>query len=160
MHCHSHQPIEDTSFGLAGQGVYVKMPPPQQTTELIYCAAFVCIPKRKREYPRCRYVNLSLTVWNSTDLEDDAIPIEPRSSGHNARAQGPQLFAVSWSLVLATRKCESWIISPIYKLMNDSEPLTSHQGPKDTASLLVLYTKPWLNTIPSPVASNYATYPR
>jgi hypothetical protein len=31
-----------------------------------------------------------------------AIPIEPRTFDHNARAQGPQLFAVSSSLVLTT----------------------------------------------------------
>ncbi|CAG8094981.1 unnamed protein product, partial [Penicillium nalgiovense] len=30
------------------------IPPPQQPTELIYCTASVCIPKRKREYPRRR----------------------------------------------------------------------------------------------------------
>ncbi|OQE45722.1 hypothetical protein PENNAL_c0624G02395, partial [Penicillium nalgiovense] len=47
-------PIKDTSFGLAGQGVYAKTPPPQQPTELIYCAASMCIPKRKREYRRRR----------------------------------------------------------------------------------------------------------
>ena len=69
------------------------MPPPQQSTELIYCTTSVCIPKRKREYPRRRYVNLSLTCLNSTDPEDDAISIEP-TFDHNAQAQGPQLFAV------------------------------------------------------------------
>ena len=93
MHCHLHQPIKDTSFALAGHGVYAKMPPPQQSTELIYCTTSVCIPKRKREYPRRRYVNLSLTCLNSTDPEDDAISIEP-TFDHNAQAQGPQLFAV------------------------------------------------------------------
>ncbi|KAI3097107.1 hypothetical protein CBS147333_9381 [Penicillium roqueforti] len=30
------------------------MPPPQQPTELIYCAASVCVPNRKREYQRRR----------------------------------------------------------------------------------------------------------
>jgi hypothetical protein len=63
-------------------------------------------PKRKREYPRRNYVSLSLTCLNSTDPEDDAIPLEP-TLDHNARAQGPQLLAVPSSLVLATRTCES-----------------------------------------------------
>jgi hypothetical protein len=77
-------------------------------------------------------VNLSLTCL--IDLEEDTISKEPRTFGHSARAQESQLFAVSSSIVLDTRTCESWIISPIYKLMNDSEPLTSRQsGPEDTA---------------------------
>jgi hypothetical protein len=125
MHCHSHQPIKD---------VYAKMHSPKQPTELIYCTARVCIPKKKLEYPRRTYVNLSLTCLNSTDPEKDAIPTESRTFDNNVRAQESQLFAVSSSLVLATKTCESWIISSIYKLMNDSELLTSHQGPKDIAS--------------------------
>ena len=71
MHCHSRQPIEDTSFGLAGPIVCSTRPPPQQPTELIYCTPSVCVSKGKREYPRRRYVNLSLTCL--TDPEDDAI---------------------------------------------------------------------------------------
>jgi hypothetical protein len=75
------------------------MPPPQQPTELIYCTASVCIPKKKREYPRRRYVNLSLTCLNFADPEDGAIPTEPRTFDHNTRAQNRQLFVVSSSLV-------------------------------------------------------------
>ena len=114
MHCHSHQPIKD---------IYAKMPPPQQPTELIYCTASVYFQEKARMFT-LRYVNLSLTCL--TDSEDDAISIEPRSIEHNTRAQESQLFTVSWSLVLATRACESWIMSPIYKLVNDSE-WTSHE---------------------------------
>jgi hypothetical protein len=99
MHCHSPQPIKDTSFELAGPIVRATRSPPQQLTELIYSTGRVCIPKRKLEYPRRRYVNLSLTCLNSTDPEDDAISIEPRTFGHNTRGQGPQLFAVSLPLV-------------------------------------------------------------
>ena len=84
MYCHSPQPIKDTSFELAGPIVRVTRSPPQQPTELIYCTARVCVPKRKLEYPRRRYVNLSLTCLNSTDPEDDAISIEPRTFDHNA----------------------------------------------------------------------------
>jgi hypothetical protein len=51
------------------------------------------------------YVNLSLACL--TDPEDDAILIEPRTFDHSARVQEPQLFAVSASLVLAIRSCES-----------------------------------------------------
>ncbi|CAG8092501.1 unnamed protein product [Penicillium salamii] len=54
MHCHSHQPIKDTSFKLVGPIVRATRSPPQQPTELIYCTARVCIPKRKLEYPRRR----------------------------------------------------------------------------------------------------------
>ena len=114
--------------------VYAKMPSPKQPTELIYCTTRVCIPKKKLVYARRTYINLSLTFLNSTDPEKDAIPIESRTFDNNVRAQESQLFAVSSSLVLATKTCESWIISSIYKLMNDSELLTSHQGPKDIAS--------------------------
>ncbi|KAJ5827548.1 hypothetical protein N7447_004311 [Penicillium robsamsonii] len=85
-----------------------------QPTELIYCAGSVCIPNRKHEYLRRRRCDLNKTE----DID------------HNARAQGPQLFAVSVSLVLPPEH----ITSLIYKLMSDSEPLTSHQGPKETAS--------------------------
>ncbi|OQE49447.1 hypothetical protein PENNAL_c0544G07202 [Penicillium nalgiovense] len=56
------------------------MPLPQQPTELIYCAAPACIPKAKLEYIRRR-------------TEDN----RPQ-----AREQGPQLYAISSSLVLAT----------------------------------------------------------
>ncbi|KAK9846761.1 hypothetical protein MYU51_001305 [Penicillium brevicompactum] len=103
MHCLSPQPIKDTSFELAGPIVRATRSPPQQPTELTHCTARVCIPKKKLEYPRRRYVNLSLTCLNSVDPEDDAIPIEPRTFDLNARGQGPQLFAVSLPLVLATR---------------------------------------------------------
>ena len=109
MHCHLHQPIKD---------VYAKMPPPQQPTDLIYCTASVYSQEKARMFTS-RYVNLSLTCL--TDSEDDAISIEPRTINHNTRAQESQLFTISSSLVLATITCESWIMSPIYKLMNDSE---------------------------------------
>jgi hypothetical protein len=94
------------------------MPPPQQPTELIDCTASVCSQEKARMFTS-RYVNLSLTCL--TDSEDDEISIEPRAIDHNTRAQESQLFTVSSSLVLATITCESWIMSPIYKLMNDSE---------------------------------------
>lgn len=109
MHCHSHQLIKD---------VYAKMPPSQHPTELIYCTASVYFQEKARMFTS-RYVNLSLTCL--TDSEDDAISIEPRTIDHNTRAQGSQLFTVSSSLVLATKTCESWIMSPMYKLMNDGE---------------------------------------
>ena len=64
------------------------------------------------------------------DPEDDAILKEPRTFDHNARAQGPQLFAASLSLDLATRTCEAWIMSPIYKLMNDSEHRHRTRSPR------------------------------
>ncbi|KAI2704643.1 hypothetical protein CBS147333_9747 [Penicillium roqueforti] len=54
MYCHSRQPIEDTSFGLAGPIVCSTRPPPQQPTELIYCTPSVYVSKGKREYPRRR----------------------------------------------------------------------------------------------------------
>lgn len=127
MHCHSPQRIKDTSLELAGPIVRATRSPPRQPTELIYRTGRVCISKRKLEYPRGRYVNLSLTCLNSIDPEGDAISTEPRTFDHNTRGQGPQPFAVSLPLDLATRACESWIMSRIYKLMNDGEPLTSYQ---------------------------------
>lgn len=118
MHCHSHQPIKD---------VYAKRPPPQQPTELIFCTASVYFQEKVRMFTS-RYVNLSLTCL--TDSEDDATSIEPRTIDHNTRAQESQLFTVSSSLVLAARACESWIMSPIYKLMNDSEHRHCTRSPR------------------------------
>ncbi|CAG8272995.1 unnamed protein product [Penicillium salamii] len=95
MHSHSRQPIKHTSFGLAGQSVYAKMPLPQQPTELIYCAAPACIPKAKLEYIRRR----------RSRTEDN----RPQ-----AREQGPQLYAISSSLVLATEHVLSHYDCTIY----------------------------------------------
>ena len=118
MHCHSPQPIKDASFELAGSIVHVTRSPPQQPTELIYCTASVCIPKRKGEYLHRRYVNLSLTCLNPTDPEDDMIAkTDIRPLCTSARAA---TLCRSSYLGLATRKCESWVMSPIYKLMNDT----------------------------------------
>jgi hypothetical protein len=158
IHCANQPADQRDSHRLAGPSVCATRSPPQQPTELIYCTALVC-SKKKREYPRrSMYVNLSLTCL--TDPEDDAISIEPRTFDHSARAQEPQLFAVSASLVLAIRSCESWIISPVYKLMTDSESLTSHQRVGVYRTPLVPNTSYGLQTDPDVVASNHATYAR
>ncbi|OQE63750.1 hypothetical protein PENNAL_c0239G04899, partial [Penicillium nalgiovense] len=47
IHLATSQPIKGTRLRLAGSNVYAKMPPPQQPTELIYCAAPACVPKAK-----------------------------------------------------------------------------------------------------------------
>jgi hypothetical protein len=114
--------IKKTRLRLTGHSVYATSSLPQQPTGLTVQP--LCVTQEKARISMSRYVNPSLTCL--PDPEDDAILIEP-TFDHNARAQGPQLFAVSLSLVLATRACELWIMSRIYRLMNDSEPLTSHQ---------------------------------
>ncbi|KAJ5202886.1 hypothetical protein N7449_004965 [Penicillium cf. viridicatum] len=53
--------IKKTRLRLTGQSVYATRSPPQQPTELIYCTASVCIPKRKREYPRRRQCDSNRT---------------------------------------------------------------------------------------------------
>ncbi|KAJ5202961.1 hypothetical protein N7449_005040 [Penicillium cf. viridicatum] len=53
------------------------------------------------------------------------------------------------------------VISPVYKLMNEGEPLTSHESaPEATAPPLVVCASHGLHTITGPVASDHAAYPR
>ena len=137
MHCHSPQPINHTSFELAGQIVRATRSPLQQPTELIYCAVRVFSPKRKLEYPRRRCVNLSLTCLNSTNPEDDAISIETRA----------RTTALCRLFVPSLSHQNMWVIDYVADLQAmDIAP----EVPEDIASPLVISTKPWPTHWPRP----------
>jgi hypothetical protein len=150
MHCHSRQLINDTSCGLTGQSVYAKMRPPQQPIQLTYCTASVSIPKRKGEHPRRRYVSLILTClqpyWSwrrcNFNITED---FQPQCTRARATALC-RLFAPSLG------HQSMWVMDYVANLQANEWQWTIDIAPKgaDTASPLVICTKPWPTHWPRP----------
>ncbi|KAK9847220.1 hypothetical protein MYU51_019717 [Penicillium brevicompactum] len=93
------------------------MPTSQQPTDLIYCTTSVCV------FPRYS-ANIRVA--------------EPRTFDHNARGQGPQLFAVSLPLVLAIRAFDSSRAFGSRKLPGASSAAYSKRQPERTGYNIML----------------------
>ena len=124
------QPIKETRLRLA---VQVSMRRSRRRSSRLSWSTgkpLYVSPRQKREYARRRYVNFSLTClefyWCQRRRDSNRTDIRPQCTSARTAT-----LCRSSSLGLATRTCELWISSSIYKLMNDSEHWHRTRGPRE-----------------------------